>query len=96
MSVSPSPSLSPFLYFTKHPSAVLPLIYHSIKEEIPEASQPLITRLYQLWLVLLATLVVNVVACIFILTSGANDGGRDVGASIGSVPSTCTALSFPR
>jgi hypothetical protein len=60
-----------------------PLIYHSIAEEIPEASRPLITRLYQLWLVLLGTLILNFVACIFILLGGSSDGGRDLGASIG-------------
>ncbi|KAG2357685.1 scamp-domain-containing protein [Suillus spraguei] len=47
-----------------------PLIYHAISEEIPEASRPLITRLYQLWLVLLGTLIINMVACIFILIAG--------------------------
>jgi secretory carrier-associated membrane protein len=60
-----------------------PLIFHSIADEIPEASRPLITRLYQLWLVLLLTLIVNMVACIFILLAGADDGARDLGASIG-------------
>ncbi|KAG6917978.1 hypothetical protein DXG01_017162 [Tephrocybe rancida] len=60
-----------------------PLIFHSIKDEIPEASQPLITRLYQLWLVLLLTLIINMVACIFILLAGAAEAGRDLGASIG-------------
>jgi SCAMP family. len=74
-------------FFTAHrvPLIVLvfPLIFHSITEEIPEASQPLITRLYQLWLVLVATLILNMVACIFILLAGSNDGGRDLGASIG-------------
>lgn len=63
---------------------VFPLIFHSIPEEIPDASQPLITRLYQLWLVLLGTLILNMIACIFILIAGSSDGGRDVGASIGS------------
>ncbi|KAH9996796.1 scamp family-domain-containing protein, partial [Russula vinacea] len=29
-----------------------PLVYHDISEEIPEASRPLITRLYLLWLIL--------------------------------------------
>ena len=62
---------------------VFPLIFHSIKDEIPEASQPLITRLFQLWLVLVATLIVNMVACIFILTAGAAGGGSDLGSSIG-------------
>ncbi|THU89532.1 scamp-domain-containing protein [Dendrothele bispora CBS 962.96] len=62
-----------------------PLIYHDIAEEIPEASRPLITRLYQLWLVLFGTLIINMVACIFILIAGSSDGGRDVGASIGYI-----------
>lgn len=61
---------------------VLPLIFHSIKDEIPSASQQLITRLYQLWLVLLLTLIVNMVACIFILLAGGEEAGRDLGASI--------------
>ncbi|KAG5634373.1 hypothetical protein H0H81_002206, partial [Sphagnurus paluster] len=65
-------------------SSVFPLIFHSIKDEIPEASQPLITRLYQLWLVLVLTLIINMVACIFILLAGAEEAGRDLGASIGS------------
>lgn len=63
--------------------ADFPLIFHSISEEIPQASQPLITRLYQLWLVLAATLVVNMVACICILISGSPNGGSDLGSSIG-------------
>jgi len=61
----------------------MPLIYHSIKEEIPEASRPLMTRLYQLWLVLIGTMILNLVACVFILTSGSNDGARDMGGAIG-------------
>ncbi|KAI6128300.1 scamp family-domain-containing protein [Pisolithus croceorrhizus] len=60
-----------------------PLIFHSIPEEIPEASRPLISRLYQLWLVLLATLIVNMIACIFFLVAGSSDGGKDLGGSIG-------------
>jgi len=60
-----------------------PLIYHDISEEIPAASQPLITRLYQLWLVLFATLIINVVACIFLLAAGSSSGGGDLGGSIG-------------
>lgn len=63
--------------------SVFPLIFHSINDEIPEASRPLITRLYQLWLVLVLTLILNMVACIFILLAGSSDGGRDLGASIG-------------
>lgn len=66
--------------------AVFPLIFHSIADEIPEASRPLMTRMFQLWLLLGATLIVNLVACIFILLAGSSDGGRDVGASAMSVP----------
>ncbi|KIP09533.1 hypothetical protein PHLGIDRAFT_29012 [Phlebiopsis gigantea 11061_1 CR5-6] len=58
-----------------------PLIYHSIPDEIPEASRPLMTRLYQLWLFLLGCLIINMVACIFILIAGA--GGSALGSSIG-------------
>jgi len=66
-------------------ATVFPLIFHSISEEIPEASRPLITRLYQLWLVLCLTLILNVVACLLVLLSGSSDGGRDLGGSIGYV-----------
>jgi len=60
-----------------------PLIFHSIADEIPEASRPLVTRLYQLWLVLVLTLIINMVACIFILIGGGEEAGKDLGASIG-------------
>jgi hypothetical protein len=62
---------------------VFPLIYHDIPSEIPEPFRPLITRLYQLWLVLFGTLIINMIACIFILLAGSNDGGKDLGGSIG-------------
>ena len=61
---------------------VFPLVYHDISEEIPEASRPLITRLYLLWLILAGTLVVNMVACVFVLTSGGPDGVSDLIISI--------------
>ena len=64
---------------------VFPLIYHDINAEIPEATRPVVLRLFQLWLVLAATLIINMVACIFILASGSSDGGKDLGASIGCV-----------
>lgn len=74
-------------------AAVFPLVYHDITEEIPEASRPLITRLYLLWLVLAGTLIVNMVACIFVLTSGGSDGLKDLIASIMYVPIwTCCIL----
>ncbi|KAF5330893.1 hypothetical protein D9619_005634 [Psilocybe cf. subviscida] len=60
-----------------------PLVYHSIADEIPEPHRPLITRLYQLWLVLLATLIVNAVACLVILISGTDSGASDLGSGIG-------------
>jgi hypothetical protein len=58
------------------------LIYHSIAEEIPEGYRGTVTRLYQIWLVLLATLIANFVACLFILLAGLPDGGKDLGGSI--------------
>ncbi|KAI0256813.1 scamp family-domain-containing protein [Lactifluus subvellereus] len=70
-----------------------PLVYHDISEEIPEASRPLITRLYLLWLVLAGTLVVNMVACIFVLTSGGSDGVKDLIVSIIIAP-VISVLSF--
>ena len=51
----------------------------------------MITRLYQLWLVLAGTLVVNMVACICILISGSPNGGSDLGSSIG-----CASVSLAR
>ncbi|TFK29995.1 scamp-domain-containing protein [Coprinopsis marcescibilis] len=59
-----------------------PLIFHSIQDEIPEVSRPLITRLYQLWLVLIGTLVLNMVTCIVLMVEAAEGGGGGLGASI--------------
>jgi SCAMP family len=76
---------------------VFPLIYHDISEEIPEASRPLITRLYLLWLILAGTLIVNMVACIFVLTSGGSDGVKDLIVSIMCVPAwNCVVLAHSR
>jgi len=63
-----------------------PLIYHSIPDEIPETHRATVTRLYQIWLVLLVTLVINFVACLFVLISGAPDGGKDLGGSLTYLP----------
>jgi len=63
-----------------------PLIYHSIPDEIPEPSRPLITRLFQLWLVLAATLTINLVACIILVVSGQGDGVRDLSGAITYLP----------
>jgi hypothetical protein len=76
MSQKPSCSFLPAL------PVVFPLVYHDISEEIPEASRPLITRLYLLWLILAGTLIINMVACIFVLTSGGSDGVKDLIISI--------------
>ncbi|KAL9715202.1 hypothetical protein Ac2012v2_001863 [Leucoagaricus gongylophorus] len=70
-----------------------PLIFHSVQDEIPEASRPLIARIYQLWLVLLGTLILNMVACLFVFFSDTKDGGSDLGASIGYI-FIIGALSF--
>lgn len=69
------------------------LIYHDIDEEIPEASRPLIKRLYQLWLVLGASLVVNMIACIFFVLSNQEDAGKDLGTSISYVVLQFQAVS---
>lgn len=71
-----------FLAAYIHALAVYPLIFHSIPDEIPQDSQPLITRLYQLWLVLLLTLIINMVACILFVLAGASDAAKDLGTSI--------------
>jgi len=60
-----------------------PFIRHDIKSDIPQPSQQLMSRLYLLWLILIGTLLINFIACIFILLSGTADGGKDLGASIG-------------
>ncbi|TFK54770.1 scamp-domain-containing protein [Heliocybe sulcata] len=59
-----------------------PLVYHSIQDEIPEASRPLITDLFRLWLLLMATLLVNMIACIFATVTGTGDGVRDLLVSL--------------
>ncbi|KAH8116921.1 scamp family-domain-containing protein [Phellopilus nigrolimitatus] len=71
----------------------LPVIFHDIRVEIPVDSQPLVQHLYLLWEILLGTLIMNMIACIFVLTSGSSDGGRDLGSSIGYI-FVIGALSF--
>ncbi|PWN37985.1 scamp-domain-containing protein [Meira miltonrushii] len=44
-----------------------PLIYHDIQAEIPPGDlQVAMTHIYYLWLLLVATLIINLVACVFI------------------------------
>jgi len=63
-----------------------PLIYHDIKEEIPEAHRETVTRLFQLWLVLGLTLIINLIAIIFVVVSGDGDGARDLSGAITYLP----------
>lgn len=70
-----------------------PLIYHDIEAEIPPDSQPIMQNLYKLWLLLVATLIVNMVACIFLLVQGASDGGKDMISGIVYLP-VITVTSF--
>jgi len=63
-----------------------PFMYHDISAEIPSESQPIVLTLYRLWLLLIITLIINVVACILLLVSGTPDGGKDVGAGIMYLP----------
>lgn len=65
---------------------VYPILHHDISTAIPEPSRALVTRLYQLWLALCATLVFNLVSCVLLLISGAQDGGKDMIGSAVYVP----------
>lgn len=51
------------------------------------------THLYYLWLLLVGTLVVNVVACIFLLIQGSHDGIKDLISGIVYLP-VITVASF--
>lgn len=59
-----------------------PLIFHDIEQEIPQESRTIVNTLYRLWLLLLLTLTLNLVACILLLVSGSDDGAKDLGGSI--------------
>lgn len=73
---------------------VYPLFYHDIQAEIPAGDlQTAMTHLYYLWLILVATLVVNVVACIFLLIQGSQDGIKDVISGVVYLP-VITIASF--
>lgn len=58
---------------------------------MPEVHRATVTRLYQIWLLLVLTLIINFVACLFILLAGSSDGGKDLGGSITFVPPHPTA-----
>ncbi|CAD6573304.1 MAG: hypothetical protein CYPHOPRED_005108 [Cyphobasidiales sp. Tagirdzhanova-0007] len=59
-----------------------PLIFHDIDLEIPQESRVIVNTLYRLWLALILTLTLNFVACILLLVTGAEAGGKDLGGSI--------------
>lgn len=59
-----------------------PLIFHDIEQEIPSDSRVIVLTLYRLWLAFVLTAVLNLVACILLLVSGAEDGAKDMGGSI--------------
>jgi hypothetical protein len=54
--------------------------------EIPEETRPTVRTLYRIWMFLVVVLLVNLVGAIFLLISGANNGGADLGAAIMYVP----------
>ncbi|GAA5957581.1 hypothetical protein JCM3765_001444 [Sporobolomyces pararoseus] len=68
------------------PPGPWPLIYHDINEEVPEQHRATVLTLFRIWLFLIVTLVVNLVAAILLLISGASNGGADLGAAIMYVP----------
>ncbi|EPQ25905.1 uncharacterized protein PFL1_06578 [Pseudozyma flocculosa PF-1] len=70
-----------------------PLIYHDIDAEIPPDAQPIMSNMYKLWLLLVLTLIINMVACILLLVSGSNDGGKDMISGIVYLP-VITVASF--
>ncbi|GAA5910888.1 secretory carrier-associated membrane protein [Sporobolomyces salmoneus] len=75
------------------PPGPWPLIYHDINEEIPEQHRATVLTLFRVWLFLIVTLLINLVAAILLLVSGASNGGADLGAAIMYVP-VIGVLSF--
>ncbi|GHJ85359.1 hypothetical protein NliqN6_1761 [Naganishia liquefaciens] len=69
-----------------------PLIRHQISD-LPDQNQRTMKGLYMQWLALVATLIVNLVACILLLLAGSSDGGKDTAAS-GSYVGVITVTSF--
>ncbi|KAJ9125536.1 hypothetical protein QFC22_000497 [Naganishia vaughanmartiniae] len=69
-----------------------PLIRHQLSD-LPDANQRTMKALYIQWLALIATLIVNLVACILLLLAGSSDGGKDTAASGSYIP-VITLTSF--
>ena len=53
---------------------VFPILHHRI-DTLPEDHQPIVKLLYTQWLALAATLIINLLGCIFLLIAGASEGG---------------------
>ncbi|KAL8278455.1 hypothetical protein RQP46_009145 [Phenoliferia psychrophenolica] len=68
------------------PPGPFPLIFHDIDMEIPEQHRPTVLTLYRIWMFLIIVLTVNLVSAVFLLISGANNGGADLGAAIMYLP----------
>lgn len=73
---------------------VYPMFYHDIEGEIPPDAQPVMTHIYYLWLVLVGTLIVNAIACLFIfLKDNIVEGLEDIILGFIYLP-LITAASF--
>jgi len=73
-----------------------PLIFHDIATEIKRQDQPTVRGLYSYWLIVVATLIWNTIATLFILLAhakGITTGGTDFGVSF-VYTFFITALSF--
>ncbi|KAL9931975.1 hypothetical protein V8E36_009036 [Tilletia maclaganii] len=70
-----------------------PMLYHDIEAEIPPDSRPIVANVYKLWLLLVAALIVNLVATVFLLVQGSPDGGKDMISGIVYLP-VISAASF--
>lgn len=70
-----------------------PIFFHDIDDEIPAEKQADVRTIYRGWLLLVAVLAWNTLTSIFLLTSGANSGGADLGSGIFYLP-VITVLSF--
>ncbi|ORY72605.1 scamp family-domain-containing protein [Leucosporidium creatinivorum] len=68
------------------PPGPWPLIFHDIDQEIPEQHKSTVLTLYRLWMFLIIVLLVNFVADVLLLVSGASNGGADLGSGIMYVP----------
>ncbi|POW22857.1 hypothetical protein PSHT_00847 [Puccinia striiformis] len=70
-----------------------PLFYHEIHEEIPFEKRSDVTTIYRGWLFLVIVLGWNMITSILLLTSGASNGGADLGSGIFYLP-VITIFSF--